>query len=312
MSTTRHLIRLVGASAARDRIDGRALQSALRGFVTGAEKAVRLRAEGRSTARGGLPAWLVECSAFEFQASTADDPATFTFVIEDAPVAERATRFAQEDLFLDGFEGKSGLDLFEDGLEAALLTDGDSDLFDDGMLESFVALGQSLRWGIERIEVVNGRTVTLGHDGLARIAALTHEVAKPQHVRVAGKLEVLRHTKCRFLLQLEDGSMVAGRAETLADEELARLFGRQVVVEGTAHFHPSGRVQRIEAIRLAPAEAIDFKLFSSQPKALLAESAVLHPRQSENRGRHWLDDIWGKWPGDETEEEIVEIIKEFS
>jgi hypothetical protein len=219
---------------------------------------------------------------------------------------------AQGDLFEDELGDKSGIDLYEDGLEDAMLGKMDSDLFDDGMLSSFVKLGEAFRWGVERIEVLNGRTVNLTPENFRHLRELTSRTPRPQHVRVAGKLEGLRHTKRRFLVQLTDGSTVAGLAEKMPVDELAQLFGRNVVVEGTAHFRPSGRVQRIEATRLAPALDVDLKLFALQPRSLVTESSVALREAVPHSGEHWLDHIWGKWPGDESDAEVVQLIKEFS
>ena len=249
------------------------LEATLHAFVKGAEKAVRLRGEGRSTASAPLPAWVVECAAFEFQPIVENEPSSFVFAVEDAPLVQRAAQFAQGDLFAGDLGEKSGMDLFEDGLEAALLGNMDSELFDDGLLASFVALGQGFKWGVERVEIVNGRTVALTKENLMRVEALTRRTARPQHVRVAGK---------------------------------------QVVVEGTAHFHPSGKAQRIEATRLALAGDIDLKLFAERPKALFEGPVTsLRPAGDDSR-KNWFDAVWGKWPGEETADELVQLIREFS
>lgn len=86
-----------------------------------------------------------------------------------------------------------------------------------------------------------------------------------------------------------------------------------MVVEGTALFHPSGRVQRVEAERVALAEVVDLDLFGGQPRPPFAEAPPVVARaEASKAGEHWLNKIWGKWPGDETDEEIAEIIRELS
>lgn len=307
---TDHEIRIIGTAAAGDRVDMRALEIALRGLLDGATKAVRLHAEGRSTATAPLPAWVVEGAACQFRPVPSSGDRVFAFKVEDRPLAESALR--QLDWIEPAKHSKSGIDLFEDALEAALQDEADSDLLDDGMIGAFKKLGEIFRWRVESIQVVNGRTVEFTPAGLQKIEARKRRTPRPQHVRVAGKLEGLRHTKHRFLLALEDGSTVAGIAESVPDDELAKLFGRQVVVEGTAYFHPTGKTQRLEATRLAPATELDLQLFTSRPRPLSGEGAPLVRPKPLKPGENWLDNIWGKWPGDETDEEIAEIIKEFS
>lgn len=118
--TTDHEIRIRGAAAHGDRIGMRALESALAALNDGATKAVRLHAEGRSTDPARVPSWVLDSSTCEFRLQPASADGTFTFKVEDRPLSEAAAHFRQMDWVEPAKHAKSGIDLFEDALEAAL------------------------------------------------------------------------------------------------------------------------------------------------------------------------------------------------
>src|SRR5215204_2545150 len=68
--TTKHpfSIRLEGPRALHARLPGETLRDLLDLVLEGCRKAVRLRAEGRSSAPGSLPTWLTEATDFEVAA----------------------------------------------------------------------------------------------------------------------------------------------------------------------------------------------------------------------------------------------------
>ena len=91
----------------------------------------------------------------------------------------------------------------------------------------------------------------------------------------------------------------------------APLFTRKVVVDGEAHFRPSGAVSLIIArnIQLAtPADAIWEQLPKPRPHSL----ADLQPRIPPPPGSNGMAQIIGQWPGDETDEQIQAALDELS
>lgn len=307
-----HEIRIHGTRLGRG-IPSYAFQHVYNALVDGAEQAVRLHVEGRSTAPAAKPAWLTDCAVFTLvpELSAAED--TFTFRVEDEPLQDRdPARFGQRELFEDAADhAKSAIELFEDAIEAVGASNVDSDLFDAGLLDTLAALGRAFRHGITGVEIANGRTVPFTPAELANVEMIRKQLPRPQYVRVAGKLEGMQHTRHRFVLKLPDGALVRGLAEGVDEEELRQLWGRDIVVEGMGHFRANRRIQRIDATRVSLATDRDMATFARQPLPLFGGlPEATRPRSAA--GAHWLDGVWGKWPGEETDEEIAHLLTELS
>jgi hypothetical protein len=90
-------------------------------------------------------------------------------------------------------------------------------------------------------------------DRIETVARLRGKTPPPQRERVAGWVDLIRHSDGLFTLKLESGPTLRGVAEGVGAERLVGLFGKKAVVSGTALFRPSGRVLRIEADQMEPA-----------------------------------------------------------
>jgi hypothetical protein len=87
-----------------------------------------------------------------------------------------------------------------------------------------------------------------------------------------------------------------------------RLFwGRKATIKGLVHYHPSGRIRFIEAQILKPFEEGE-EIFGKQP-CRQGVFEIVEEMSSRNRSSDTLKDIWGRWPGDETIEELLCALK---
>ena len=79
---------------------------------------------------------------------------------------------------------------------------------------------------------------------------------------------------------------------------------------GTAFFRPSGSLLRIEADSIEPA-GLESAVWSRVPAPLFrgADGSSLRQPQGIRSG---LNAIIGRWPGDETEEELAAALRELS
>lgn len=136
--------------------------------------------------------------------------------------------------------------------------------------------------------------------------SLHRQSPKSRRVRLAGKLDMLRNSDRAFDLLLEDGSRVRGIWEDDIGA-IKDLFQKEVVVDALAVFRPSGSLLRIEAGGMEEAGSGD-AFFSKLPKPLPARFNLRdsHQAQAANTG---LAAIYGRWPGDETEEELLSALK---
>jgi hypothetical protein len=127
---------------------------------------------------------------------------------------------------------------------------------------------------------------------------------RPRAVRVAGTLDTISSSKPDFVLTLVDGTTVAARFHTGDIEQLKTLFGKRVVIDGVAQFSSAGALVNIDVEHLGPAHDGD-ELFERVPDAG-AKPVAATLSQGATTG---VSAFFGTWPGDETDEELLEALK---
>lgn len=131
-----------------------------------------------------------------------------------------------------------------------------------------------------------------------------------QRVRVAGKLDLLKHSSRIFALIMPAGEL---RGVVVADADFTRLgqlLGQQVIVSGTAKFRPSGKVLRVDAEQIVAAEG-DTTPWEVAPQPLFSdlETRSLRVPQGATSG---VAALFGQWPGDESDEDFERAVRELS
>lgn len=309
---TKYSLRLLGPEARGARISAGLLKTVLDVLTEGARGAVRLRAEGRSTMRGTVPGWLVRGADFDVLGFRPGS----TVVEFEAPVLREAApeRFGQGDLLLELHPEDTALGLFQASLADALEGKEDSDLFDEPLLARFEGLNDVFSREIATIELTNGgrggRVVTADAQRMAGVARLRRSTPPDRRVRLAGWLDAIRHSDRMFTLKLETGATLRGVAEGVPPEHLASLFGKKAVVSAIAVFRPSGTVLRLDADQIEPAGE-NFSLWSREPRPLSGPLDVRELRQPQGP-RSGINAIIGRWPSDESDEEVAAALEDLS
>lgn len=308
MTTVPHQLYISGPEARADAVSARVLRELLAVVVDGAERALRLRVEGRSTAPGTAPRWVAQGAAFDVVAGA--NAQEWQFI--GRSLAEAAPdKFGQADLFDELDVQQSALDLFEEGLQDAVAGKEDSDRFDDGLIQVFLRLAGIFDHRVQSMRLLNGRDLSLGHEEMERIESLRIRTPAPQAVRIAGKVESIRHSDRMFLLVLESGERLRGVADAVDEAHLRSTWGKLAVVSGKAAFRPSGRPLRVEAERITLAEPRDAELWSRLPKPSLSPLDTRALRQPQGP-RSGINAVWGQWPGDESDEQMSEALRRLS
>ncbi len=299
-----------------NRVRGRVLHETTELLVNGTQRALRLRTEGRSSARGHLPAWIEAAADVVLviekpRQSSAHAPTVLD--IEVPTLAEAAPdTFRQTDLFPELDTSRTGLDYLIDSLSAVLSPNGDDALYDASFLEFLRKREPLFDAGISSMEFfVDGsdrpRTLlelTVG--SLQQSRSLEGQIPPPQRVRIAGILDTIRASDLSFILALPDGTKVRGMAEDA--ELLQRHWKTTVVVSGRAFYTARRRIQRIEADNMAPATRQDLEISGATP---LTEINLAQLRRPQGP-RSGLAAIVGRWPGDEGDEVINQALHELS
>jgi hypothetical protein len=297
-----------------DGLPGALVRDLLDAVDRGAKGAVRLRLEGRSWARGGPPpAWVNEAAAFQMAGFHHGAPG---LDLRIRTLAEALPgRFAQEDLFPPVDAGDSALTLMHRSLGDALAGEADSDAYDPPLLRSFEEFKEVFRHGVDSVEIRNGHmdrpSLIVTPEGIRTVKRLQRQTPPARRVRVAGKVDEIRHSDRAFTLILRTGELVRGVLAEGEPEVLAPFFGKLAVVSGMAQFRPSGSLLRVDADGVEPGSEPDLALWSEPPRPLFATMDTQALRRPQG-SRSGLNAIIGAWPGEETDDEIFALLEEIS
>ena len=129
-----------------------------------------------------------------------------------------------------------------------------------------------------------------------------------QRVRVAGRLVRVLDGGSSFSLLLDTGQAVTASWAGGKPFPAESLLGQRVAIEGAASFSADGSLVRLSAEYAGPASAGD-SLFNRLPRpwGRPLDPATLNVPQTPTTG---LNAVWDKWPGDESEEEILAALEE--
>ncbi len=287
------------------------LRDLTNGLTESSIRAVRLRVDGRSTARGHLPTWIDRVVNYEVRVPNAN-----TLEITAPSLSEAVPeKFQQQQLFNDLDVSKSAIAFFEDGFQDALTRESESDLYDNGLLDSFLFFSRLFGRGVQRLRFFNGKAkspFSISDREISEIKELQRCIPKSRRIRVAGRLDTIRHSDRMFVLVLRSGERIRGVADVDSDE-LKDCFGRHVIVEGAAVYRPSSSLQRIEADFIQVSDGDD-AIWSTVPKPLdmVGGPNTLGRLKQLQTPTSGIGAMWGKWPGNESEDEIFRALEELS
>jgi hypothetical protein len=139
---------------------------------------------------------------------------------------------------------------------------------------------------------------------------LRRETPPPRRARVAGKLDMIRKSDSVFELLLDDGVVIRGLWSGKHMEQLKELFSQDVLMEGMAVYNAFGRLLRVEAEAVRPATQED-AFFRRTPEPIAVSCTSTLPVLALP-ARGGASAIWNRWPGEETEEELLAALEEMS
>jgi len=311
----KHTMTLLGGTRGELRVAADVLLETVGVLLEGARQATRFFIEGESTRKGPRPAWLDAACNVEVTGLTAgsavvalEAPTLADAAPERFGGAHQVSLFAEPQQLLDA--SHSAVDIFAGVLASVVRGEKERVLADRALLDTCVRFARSARArdGFEgvQLEGIAGLSAPLvvRRDDVAKIELLRDETPGPKAVRVSGTLDTISATKPDVVLTLSDGTAVAARLDARDNEQLEALFGSRVVVSGMAQFRPSGKLLVIDVEHLGPARDGDV-LFESAPKATARPVASLLPQDEASR----VSAFFGTWPGDETDEELLDALE---
>jgi hypothetical protein len=134
-------------------------------------------------------------------------------------------------------------------------------------------------------------------------------IPEPQAVLVSGFFDAIEHSGKRFQLTMKDGEMIKGRIDegAIELEHLRKFWGQQVTIKGILHFKAAGKPRFLEAQAITARQPGDELLESiSVPKSA---PQILAQVKAEISGRNVGAEIWGRWPGEESIDQLLDALK---
>jgi len=283
-------------------------------------QSISMAFQRRSTERGRPPKWLQAASEVRFVGIEGAEDTAVRFDVPRLGDAAKAI-YEQGELFPSRPDpDDTGFDLLGDVISDIGALNRDSDRFDQNLLDSLRRLGgrnrvinghfdemlvSGRRYVAEGRAVVNRETI----GAAVSLRAVTPPVTR---ARVVGVLDTVRISTQTFGLKLDDGHEVRGVLSAGGLDPLLSLFAakQRVVVRGDAVFRPSGQLLLIDAEDVGSAEG-ESSVWSRvpQPASTAIDIGTLRKPQSRGSG---LGAMIGRWPGQETDEEVEAALEVLS
>lgn len=309
----KHKLTLIGGAHDELRIPAAVLRESIGALMEGARLATRFAVEGESVRKGPRPAWLDAACALDI---TGLSPGSAVVSMEAPSLREAdAMKFGddgQRSLFNEinqDISKQTAIDLFGQVLAAVVEGDADDVVADRALLDTCVRFARVSGGGFEgvQLEGLRGRdeplVITPAH--VPMIELLRDETPLPQAARVAGALDTISASSSDVVLKLKDGTKLPARMEDHDPDALRELFGKLVVVSGIAHYRPSGRLLLLDVESISEAGAGD-RIFEVIPAARRHFPVVTPVAQDESSG---VAAIFGTWPGEESDDELLEALQ---
>lgn len=283
-------------------------------------QSISMAFQRRSTQKGHPPKWLEAASDVRLVGVDSGEDTAIRFDVPRLGDAAKAV-YEQGELFPSRPDpDDTGFDLLGDVIRDVGASDGDSDRFDGNLLDGLQRLKgrrrvinghfqemlvSGRRYVAEARAVVDRRTIAAAN-------SLRAETPPVTRARVVGVLDTVRISTQTFGLKLDDGHEVRGVLSAGDLQTLLLLFAakERVVVRGDAVFRPSGQLLLIDAEDVGTAQD-DSSIWSRapQPAGTGIDMRALCKPQGPRSG---LAALVGRWPGEETEEEVRAALEMLS
>lgn len=130
-----------------------------------------------------------------------------------------------------------------------------------------------------------------------------------RQVKIAGQLDSMTISNRTFeLITAEKLYIIKGFTKSIAQQTLPTLLGKEVLISGKAYFTTRGEILTLEAEQISIATKRDLEIWGKMPTPLYRPFNLddFKIPQDKNSG---MSAIYDKWPGDETDEEILTALE---
>jgi len=277
---------------------------------------VRMAIEGSSAPAGAPPGWLRHAADVRVLGWAENEAGGTILHVEAPPLGEAAEEIYKQPSFWDTKPApeETALNVLARVAKEVRNSNPESSLYDLGLLKR---LGHASRLFDREVEFLELPESCKPDSVLARLdreiavhaRQLTEQTPASRQVRVSGRLDMIRHSTRSFEIFLDDGKAVRGVLENVGElDRLTSLLGKPLTIVGKAVYRPSGTVLRIDAQGVEEG-ATASKLFTRIPPPLARHVPTTRIRPADLH-KNWMDSFFGSWPGEETDEELLTMLRE--
>jgi hypothetical protein len=297
------------------RVPAQGLGSLLEKMPEAVRQSVRMAVEGRSRAKGKRPDWLRAAADIRFLRHEGRDQTILHF--EAPTLGEAAPRlYEQKELWPTKPDASdTGIDVLADVFRDVAARDADSERFDRTLLDSIAEFRKVLNGTFTEM-VVPGRgaqrqkAIVVTRQVVEIARTLYTNTPLPQRVLLVGKLDMIRASTQSFGVLLDDDQEVRGVLVEGDIQRISPLLNQRVLVVGKAVYRASGRLLRVDADDVTKMTE-EGQFFSAIPKPVRQHFDIREAIR-EQQNKLGVAAIIGKWPGNETEDEIRQALRDLN
>ncbi len=238
---------------------------------------------------------------------------------EDTLLTLDADNFQDLPIQLDLFRGNPQLDsltpvaLVIQTLRAAVEEGGDQNLLDEPLIDDLIKFKKFFHTDQEQLWLSNRGSlpeIRLSEKEIDKIEGLYKEIPAPEPTVINGRVDEMKFSGKQFILHTADKQRVMVLLDSAeAFDKVKDFFGKELTVKGQAYFKLGGQLSYVALETIHEPTEAD-RVFSKRPQKTSMQQKIAMQLKAGKKSNP-LDDIIGKWPGNETDEEFEQMLKDL-
>lgn len=273
---------------------------------------VRMALTGRSARVGQPPQWMR--AAWDFRALGFEHRDGDTILRVAAPTLGNAAPrvFEQQSLWPDSvLPTETVLDLFSRLVEDVRSQASGSDTYDEPLLQTLTGWHGLFQTKLRAVRLPRTTLLPSGAELDESVVTgareLSSRIPPPRQIRLVGTIDMVRWSTRSMAIRVEGGTEY--RCAVVGEDvgELGHYGGKEVTVLGKAIYRPTGTVLRLDVQQILETTA-GREAYSEVPASFEALREDNRRRQTSRSG---LATVFGSWPGEESDEDLLAGLAEL-
>ena len=229
-----------------------------------------------------------------------------------------ADNFKNIPVQLDLFKEKKALNtltpiaLVIQSFTAALSDDEDKNQIDEPLIDELLRFKKFFNTDTERVQLTNRSTipeVEFSRKEIDKIENLYKAIPKPQKTVIAGVIDEMKFSREQVVVTTADNKKIVVIVAKELFQDLKEYFGLEIAINGLAHFKPGGQLSYVKMEGFGEVGKAA-KMLSRKPDKITMQQQIAFQIR-EGKKRNPIDDIFGTWPGKETDAEFEKMLKDL-